>query len=160
MFNGNEIAQAFERMMITHVIWLPDSTLGTWEHDLESSSQLQLIRVCREGEAWPLAAGLHLGGMSPIILMQCTGLFESGDALRNTCYDLRLPICAIIGVRNWRNPTSTDSARRFAEPIINAWQVSSKWLLNKSDLPHLESWYADCQRNELPGLAMIPEGKG
>ena len=34
-----------------HVVWIPDSELGTWEAALENAAGLQLIRVCREGEA-------------------------------------------------------------------------------------------------------------
>jgi len=62
----------------------------------DKSHALTLLRVCREGEAWPLAAGLHLGGQSPLVIMQVTGLFESGDALRNVLFDLKLPIFAIL----------------------------------------------------------------
>ena len=160
MFSGRQIVTAFENMQVTHVIWIPDTTLGAWESDLEASSALQLVRVCREGEAWPLAAGLYLGGMSPIVLMQCTGMFESGDALRNAVHDLKLPIFAIVGVRNWTNPTSTDSARRFAEPIARAWGVDFKWLAGESDLPLLETWYTECRKEERSGLVLLAEGRG
>ena len=81
MFTGQEIVHTLEQLGVSHVVWVPDSTFGTWEADLEASRRLELLRVCREGEAWPLAAGLQLGGQSPLIMMQTTGLFESGDAL-------------------------------------------------------------------------------
>ena len=42
---------------VTHVIWIPDSELGTWEPALSSDADLRLIRVCREGEAIAVAAG-------------------------------------------------------------------------------------------------------
>src|SRR5215469_9814159 len=77
------ITAAFESLDLTHVVWLPDSTLGLWETALAASAKFRLVRVCREGEAWALAAGLYLGGARPIVVVQNTGLFESGDALRN-----------------------------------------------------------------------------
>src|SRR5215204_6476027 len=92
LFTGSEIAAVLTEMGITHVVWVPDSETGPWEAALDASPNLRLIRVCREGEAWPLAAGLHLGGQSPLVVMQTTGLFESGDALRNVLFDLKLPI--------------------------------------------------------------------
>src|SRR5262245_27843822 len=115
MFTGPEIVATLEELGITHVIWVPDSATGPWESSLESSNLLKLVRVCREGEAWPLAAGLRLGGASPLIVMQTTGLFESGDALRNVVFDLKLPIFALVGVRNGLAPQSRDSAKVFAE---------------------------------------------
>jgi sulfopyruvate decarboxylase TPP-binding subunit len=76
MFTGPEIAATLTELGITHVVWVPDTAIGPWENALESSPLLKLIRVCREGEAWPLAAGLHLGGKTPLVVMQTTGLFE------------------------------------------------------------------------------------
>ena len=83
MFSGDEVAELIAELGVTHVIWLPDSGLGPWETALENSSAFRLLRVAREGEAWGLAAGLHIGGKQPLVVMQTTGLFESGDALRN-----------------------------------------------------------------------------
>src|SRR4051794_27424747 len=100
MFSGPEFVTALEELGVSHVVWVPDSTTGPWEAALGSSQQLTLVRICREGEAWPSAAGLYLGGKTPLVLMQCTGLFESGDALRNVLFDLKVPIFAVIGVRN------------------------------------------------------------
>ena len=63
MFTPEQVAETFAELGITHVVWLPDSALGPWEQALESSPAFQLVRVCREGEAWAIASGLHLGGM-------------------------------------------------------------------------------------------------
>src|SRR5262249_26272773 len=87
MFSGLQMAAELTSLGITHVVWLPDSTLGQWEEALSTARGLKLIRVCREGEAWAIAAGLHLGGARPLVMIQCTGLFESGDSLRNAVFD-------------------------------------------------------------------------
>src|SRR5438094_10204295 len=121
MFTGPEIVATLVDAAIAHVVWVPDSMTGPWEAALETSQHLKLIRVCREGEAWPLAAGLHLGGQTPLVIVQTTGLFESGDALRNVLFDLKIPIFSLIGVRNELVSDSRDSAKMFAEPIIAAW---------------------------------------
>ena len=86
MFTGPEIESVFAELGITHVVWIPDTSIGPWEASLAGSSRLRLIRVCREGEAWPLAAGLHLGGQTPLVVMQTTGLFEHLRHIQNlTC---------------------------------------------------------------------------
>src|SRR5687768_7133486 len=122
MFPAQQVIRVLETLEISHVVWVPDSVIGRWELALEQS-QIKLVRVCREGEAWPLAAGLYAGGARPLVMMQTTGLFESGDALRNVVFDLRVPVYAWIGVRNWLNADSNDSARRFSMPLIDAWQL-------------------------------------
>jgi len=158
MFTGPQIAATLASLGITHVIWVPDSTTGPWEAALESSPSLRLIRVCREGEAWPLAAGLHLGGKSPLIIMQSTGLFESGDALRNVCFDLKLPVFALIGVRNELVADSCDSARTFAEPILNAWGLRYAWLRTPDDNQKLTEHFRTCQRDGCAGAVLMAEG--
>ena len=158
MFTGSEIAATIANLGVTHVMWVADSTTGPWEAALESSPNICLIRVCREGEAWPLAAGLHLGGKSPLIIMQSTGLFESGDALRNVCFDLKLPIFALIGVRNELVADSRDSARRFAEPVLKAWGLRYVWLRTPDDKAKLAEHFHACQRNRCAGAVLMAEG--
>ena len=160
MFQGTEIAAIFGELGISHAVWLPDSDLGKWESALEDSPQLRLLRVCREGEAWPLAAGLYLGGKSPIVMMQTTGLFESGDALRHVLFDLQLPLFALIGARNWLVPDSPDSARRFTQPILDAWQVDCLWVQQAGDKPKLAEFYRRQQQAARPGFAILAEGRG
>ena len=158
MITGPEIEALFADMGITHVVWIPDTSTGPWEEALASSSRLRLIRVCREGEAWPLAAGLHLGGMSPLVVMQTTGLFESGDALQNVLFDLKLPIYSLIGVRNGLVPQSRDSAKTFAEPILRAWGLDCEWITAPEDQPKIAEHYRRCQSAGVPGVALLAEG--
>lgn len=160
MFAGREIVNTLEDLGVSHVVWVPDSTFGTWEADLESSRQIELVRVCREGEAWPLAAGLQVGGSSPVIMMQTTGLFESGDAMRNVLFDLQVPPFAIIGVRNWLIEGSRDSAKKFGEAIVNAWNLDPVWIAEASDKPKLGEHYAACQQAKQTGIVLMAEGKG
>ena len=70
MFTGNEIVELLTDMGITHVVWVPDSTLGQWEHELRCSEAVQLIGVCREGEAWAVA---FLGDL--VFLCSCVPVF-------------------------------------------------------------------------------------
>lgn len=160
LFEGREIARTLSQLGVSHVVWVPDSTTGTWEAALDASDRVELVRVCREGEAWPLAAGLLLGGQHPIVVMQSTGLFESGDALRNIIFDLRLPIFAIIGARNWLIPESHDSAKRLVLPILQAWGLPFDLLETVEDKPRLAQRYQWTRQQQNAGFVVLAEGKG
>jgi sulfopyruvate decarboxylase TPP-binding subunit len=160
MFPGPHIAAAFAELGVTHVVWLPDSTLGTWEAEFSRSRQFELVRVCREGEAWTIAAGLHIAGQRPIVVIQSTGLFESGDALRNVYYDLQVPVWSWIGYRSYLLPTSTDSAKRFAEPILKAWSLDYFLLEKPEELPRAVAHLQQCAAENKPGVVLMAEGKG
>lgn len=160
MFTGSQIVEAFAAVGVSHVVWLPDSTLGTWDAALAGAAQFRLVRVCREGEAWTIAAGLHMAGARPMVVMQSTGLFESGDALRNVYYDLQLPLSALIGYRSYLLPQSTDSAKRFCEPILKAWQLDYRLIERPEQFPEMASHWRDCAARNAPGVVLLAEGKG
>lgn len=119
------VVSALEAAEFTHLVWIPDSHLGTWDSAL-AGSKLAPIRVSREGEAIGIAAGLMLGGARPLVAIQCTGFFEAGDALRNVAHDLKLPLKLIIGVRSWAAQSSgksLDNCPRFATKLAQAWEL-------------------------------------
>ncbi len=159
MFAGSEIAALLAELRITHVVWLPDSGLGPWESALESSAAFRLIRVTRESEAWAIAAGLHIGGARPMVIMQTTGLFDSGDSLRNAMFDLGIPLFAIIGHRSYLVENSMDTAKRFAEPILKAWGIDYVLLTRDDELPRLREHFLACQSASKPGVVLVAEGR-
>lgn len=136
MLDSAAVVQRIVDVGFTHVVWIPDSYVGPWESALVSSPAVRLVRPCREGEAIGVAAGLMLAGAKPVVIIQCTGLFEAGDALHNVVHDLRLPLKLIVGVRSYRAHVagkSGDSCPVFTEPILRAWQVPYTLLAEPDD---------------------------
>ena len=159
MFTGSQVESTLAALGITHVIWLPDSGVGPWEAAFVRSKSLRLVRVCREGEAWGIAAGLSIGGCRPIVVIQSTGLFESGDSLRHFVYDMELPLYALIGYRSYLIADSPDSAKRFAEPALTAYAIDYEILRPDDGLAQLAEHYRRCQAAGRPGAALVPEGR-
>jgi sulfopyruvate decarboxylase subunit alpha len=160
MFDGSAVVAALEDCGVTHVVWIPDSDIGRWEPALSGASKLKLLRVCREGEAIALAAGLQLGGKQPLVLIQCTGLFEAGDTLRNILYDLHLPLFFIIGVRSYhahKRGASTDSCPVFTEPILHAWQIPYVLLDDRHSAADLASAYRQARTKNEPFAVLLAE---
>ena len=146
---------------VTHVVTLPDSTIGAWGDAMERVDGLNVIRVCREGEAWAIAGGLYLGGASPLVLIQCTGLFESGDALRNILHDWKLPIQSIIGYRSYLDQSVLpgDTCLTFTEPILDAWRLEYRLITAPSQFDEMGAFLADSRQAGKPGVALIAEGR-
>lgn len=113
------------RVGVTHVVWLPDSETGYMYQAMRESDFLTLVPVCREGESIAIAAGLIMGGQRPVVLIQSTGLFESGDSVRGLALDLQLPLVLMVGYRGYmgKGRAPKDSAARFLEPILDAWRI-------------------------------------
>ena len=160
MFTPEEIVAAFTELGITHVVWIPDTTTGQWDNALQAAPEIQLIQVCREGEAWALAAGLYLGGAKPIVVIQCTGFFESGDAMRNIVHDYKLPIYGLIGYRSYLNASSLpgDTCLKFTEPVLNAWALDTVFIDSEENKPQLAEHYRAWVEKNVPGIALMAEG--
>jgi sulfopyruvate decarboxylase TPP-binding subunit len=142
MLDPAQVVRHIEDAGFTHVVWIPDSYVGHWESALASSSKLRLIRPCREGEAIAIAGGLMLGGTKPLVVIQCTGLFEAGDALRNIVHDLKRPLKLILGVRSYNAylaGKSADNCPFFMEPIVRAWQLPHTTLAEPTDATFAKS---------------------
>jgi sulfopyruvate decarboxylase subunit alpha len=161
MFSGEEIAGLFSELGVTHVVTVPDSTIGRWGDAITNTKGLRLVRVCREGEAWAVAAGLHLGGARPLVLIQCTGFFESGDSLRNVLHDWKLPLFSVIGYRSFLNQDTLpgDTCLVFTEPLLDAWKIRYELIEAPSQIGAIRDLYRACLEAGRPGAALIAEGK-
>jgi sulfopyruvate decarboxylase TPP-binding subunit len=161
VFDGEQILETLRELGITHVVMIPDSTLGTWEAALAASGSPRLVRVCREGEAWAVAAGLHLGGARPVVVIQCTGLFESGDALRNVIHDWGLPLFAIVGYRSYLDQAAIpgDTCLVFTEPVLNAWDLDVCFVDRPEKRPAIVEHYRATVERDRAGVILLAEGK-
>ena len=160
MFSGEQVATLLESLGVTHVVTVPDSTLGRWYDAIARSAALRLVRVCREGEAWGVAAGLHLGGATPLVMIQCTGLFESGDALRNVLHDWKLPIFSVIGYRSYLNQETLpgDTCLVFTEPVLDAWRLDWRLMTEPTQLGEIADHWRACRAAGRAGAILLAEG--
>jgi sulfopyruvate decarboxylase TPP-binding subunit len=160
IFTGDQIAELLTQLDITHVVTVPDSTIGPWQAAIERTGHTRLVRVCREGETWEVAAGLYLGGARPMVMIQCTGLFESGDAIRNVLHDWKLPVFSIIGYRSYLNQETLpgDTCLVFTEPVLDAWKIDYRLLTASEQFGQIAEHYTACQRENTAGAILVAEG--
>ena len=161
MISPESLFQQIQECGFTHVVWIPDSATGLLQALFDEQSGIQLIPVCREGEAWAIAAGLVIGGQKPVVIVQCTGLFESGDAFRNVVHDLQIPVFCIIGYRSyekWRaTGKSGDSARHYAESVLNAWDIRSVLVESDADAAKISDTYREATAEQVPAAILLGE---
>jgi sulfopyruvate decarboxylase TPP-binding subunit len=160
MIDGADLVVALKGSGVTHVLWIPDSYLGAWEAALRSEPSLKLIRVCRESEAIAIAAGLLLGGKRPIVILQCTGFFDAGDALRNVVHDMKLPLFVVVGVRSYyahQKEATEDTCPVYAEPIVRAWQVPYVVLDDRHSAADLAAAYRQARTENRAGVVLLAE---
>lgn len=158
MARSHLVVEAMQNCGVTHVVWLPDSE-SHYMYDALNASPLHLVPVCREGEAFGIAAGLHLGGKTPVVLIQNTGLFESGDVLRGNILNLQMPLLLMVGYRGYHEMVSgqepVDSAATFTEPILDAWGIVHYLLDTDDDVPKIASAFKESRDTRRPVAVLI-----
>ena len=129
---SSRIVDALVELGVTHAVGIPDNMSRLIFELCDARPAVQLVPVCREGEAWGIASGLWVGGQCPVVIIQNTGFYESGDALRGTAIEMGVPLLTLLGYRGYRSLSTqnVDSAARFFEPMLRAWGMLY-WILEK-----------------------------
>lgn len=171
------LADELRRQKVTHVVGLPDNTSRALFERLEEGRGVRLLTVTREGEAFAIASGLWAGGASPVVLIQNTGLLESGDALRGTAMRMRIPLVCLVTYRGYaglaalsteeRTLATTaidgrvlgrpdlDSTAVLTEPTLAAWGVPFDFLHGDEDLPRLAAAFDKAGALEQPVALLL-----
>ena len=104
--NPETVLAEMKKHGVTHVVYLPDSETNWLYLLMKADPAIHLVGVNREGHASSIAAGLWLGGAKPVILIQNTGMLESGNSIRGWLMTLNVPIVLMVGL------SRLDPARR------------------------------------------------
>lgn len=141
---------------VTHVVWLPDTETSFMYNEVVTDHTLNIVPVCREGESMAVAAGLWIGGKTPVVMIQNTGLFESGDSLRGLTLDIKFPLVVIVGYRGWtRHGTISDSAARYTEPILHAWNIKYYLIESDENVSYISKAFQEAEHTGSPTVCLI-----
>ncbi len=172
MLTTRRVLDSLKQIGITHVVGLPDNSTAALFHELADDPDIYLITVTREGEAFATAAGLWIGGQTPLVLIQNTGFLESGDALRGTLTRMRLPVLCLISYRGYKSLppappdplTPDDLSRReidsvatLLEPTLRAWNLPYTLVSDNGELDKLRDAYERAQQESRPTAIIIAD---
>ena len=141
---------------VTHVVWLPDSETNFLYVLMQEEASLELITVSREGQAFSTAAGLSVGGAKPVILIQNTGLMESGDSLRGWAMGMNIPVVLMVGYRGWtRHGADQDTAATYTEHFLHAFGIKYYLVENDGDADRISLAFAEAEKGKRPVAVLV-----
>jgi len=168
------IHDELRRNGVTDVLGVPDNASKALLDALALDPSIRLITVTREGEAFAIAAGLWVGGRTPLVLIQNTGLLESGDALRGTAMRMRVPLVCLVTVRGHARMAAhgpapaaedldaellsrpdLDSVALLTAPTLKAWGLPAQVLARDTDVPRLGAAFRQAREQERPVAVLI-----
>jgi sulfopyruvate decarboxylase TPP-binding subunit len=150
------VLDQMKRNGVTHVVWLPDSETNWLYLLMQAEPSLRLVGVSREGHACSIAAGLAAGGAKPMILIQNTGMMESGDSLRGWLLGLEIPVVLMVGYRGWtRHGVTSDTAATYTERFLNAFGIEYYLVESDLDAPRITVAFDQAARTGRPVVVLV-----
>jgi sulfopyruvate decarboxylase subunit alpha len=141
---------------VTDVVWLPDSETNWLFLLMQAEPSLRLVGVTREGHACSIAAGLHAGGRKPLILIQNTGMMESGDSIRGWLLGMNIPVVLMVGYRGWtRHGVTTDTAATYTERFLMAFGLEYYLVESDADASRISVAFEEAQRTQRPVVVLV-----
>ena len=156
VLHPGSIISELKKNKISHVVWLPDSETNFMYQELLEDPEIDLVPVCREGETMAIAAGLWVGGKNPVVLIQNTGIMESGDSIRGLGLDVSQPLLMLIGYRGWdRHGVTRDSAAKFIEHLLHTWGINYYLVEEDQDAPRISLAAEEAARTSRPVAVLL-----
>ncbi len=150
------VLEQMKKNGVTHVVWLPDSETNWLYLLMQEEPTMDLIAVSREGAAFSTAAGLSVGGKKPIILIQNTGMMESGDSLRGWGLGMNTPVVMMVGYRGWtRHGATQDTAATYTEQFLNAFGIHYFLVENDDDSERISMAFEEAERTKRPVAVLV-----
>lgn len=94
-----DVCRWFRNARLGPFTGVPDSTLAALQRGIAAAPDLAYYGATGEGEAMGIAAGWALGGRTPAVLMQNSGLGNAVNPLTSLFQVFRLPVVLVVG---WR----------------------------------------------------------
>jgi sulfopyruvate decarboxylase subunit alpha len=94
-----KLYETIKKSGIDLILTLPCIMLKGLLQLIEEKSEIQHISITREEEGIGIAAGAYLGGRTPAILMQNSGLGNSVNAIESLLQLFKIPVIIIMSYR-------------------------------------------------------------
>lgn len=152
------VLEQLKKNGVTHVMWLPDSETNWLFMLMKAEPSLRLVGVTREGLAFSAAAGVFAGGKTPVILIQNTGLMESGDSLRGWTLGLNVPVVIVVGYRGWtRHGVTSDTAATYTERFLHAFGIHYYLVEDDADASRISIAFEEARKTKRPVAVLVAD---
>ncbi len=141
---------------VTDVVWLPDSETNWLFLLMQADPNIRLVGVTREGHACSITAGLFAGGRKPMMLIQNTGMMESGDSIRGWLKGLKVPVVLMVGYRGYtRHGKDTDTAATYTERFLMAFGLPFYLVENDGDAERISIAFKEAEAIQGPVVVLV-----
>jgi sulfopyruvate decarboxylase TPP-binding subunit len=157
---GQLICEELKKNGVKHITWVPDSETQFMHDSMLNDPSLRVIKVCAEGEAVGICAGMHMGGERGVVLIENQGAFDSGNVLK-WATGLQLPLVLLIGYLGYRNLEDTPEGkmrrgqREITEPFLNALDIPYELLDSDDEVSKISEAFSRAESDSRPVAVLL-----
>ena len=145
-----------------HWLGIPCSYLGPVLQTATEHSSIHWHNTTRESDTLAFACGLYLGGKSPVVLMQNSGLLNALDALSSLVKPYKIPLLLIVSHRGC--PSASPDAEhhhttgRITEDLLDLLQIPHQTMHGSDSVETLVNTALDSIREtRSPYVFLVPQ---
>ena len=157
--SGTKTVEGIIGLGFSHVVMIPDAETRLLLEALLARPEIHVVSPAREGEGVAIAAGLWVGGARPLLVLQNTGVMEAGDSIRGCGLGPKIPLRMLVGWRGYPGAMAgrmpIDSAFTYTEPILRAWGIPYRLLMEEGDLGALAEIDRIAEETSRPAAAVF-----
>lgn len=159
---ASAILERFKANGVTHATTVPDLVQLSLHTELEEDADVQLIECAAENQALTTAFGLHVGGKTPVVVMQNQGLMNCLNTLRSVGLSAKTPMVISVGqfgreFANLGQPTDASSREvvNTIEPVLEGLGIPFERLETPEDIPAVDRCFAKAREAECPVVLLV-----
>ena len=157
--SGAAIIEAYKQCGLEYIVSVPDRvTSNSVLRRLPDDPVLKLVRICKEDEGVSICAALSVCGKRSLLLMQCTGLLDSANALRAIAYEYQQPIVMMVGLLTHESSQDPAESSNYGVSVIprvlDAMKIEYETLHSAGDEARIAPAIERAYRNSTP-LALL-----
>ena len=132
----DQIVAGMKEAGVDFVSGLPDGWLNPVHQRVENDPGMRYICVPQEGLGVSICAGAWLGGKTPMLIMENSGLRTAAETIARICMFARIPILMLLSYRGEVGDTEYWSVQHatLMEPFLKAFQIPYKVIRSEGDI--------------------------
>jgi sulfopyruvate decarboxylase subunit alpha len=151
--------QAVRDLGVTHILTVPDTHQKTLLASLMGDPELTTLTLSTEDEALGVNAGLWIGGVDALVLIQNVGFFAAMNGVRGVCMDMHVPTCMLVGqyAIDVTVPVAESevSGVRLIEPVIQSLDIPYYVIDKPEDVGVLRKAYDQSRAERGPVVVLV-----
>lgn len=150
----------FRKLGVNFVSGVPCGVLRHIIKNFDDDAMMLHVIANRESEAVGLVAGAYLGGKTPVIYMQNSGLFSASNDIASLLVPYRMPIFFIVSYRGCKGEDAVQhlTIGRATEHLLESFSLPFEVFENQNLENLTRLLFETMRKAELPTFLLLKRG--